>query len=123
MWMKITKYNHNHTGPGDVTHEQFEGNIEHGKTLMMLQPRDFTGIQAMYIMDLDDEPVGNVKIYEVSVDHKGVLGFNPFAFHDKPLERIGANAQTRAQININAMILPRKDGRAIEKLLETMRVS
>lgn len=129
MWMKITKHNlkltHNNTrtNPAEVTRETFEGDFEHAKTLIMLQDHAFTGIAAMYIMDMSTNPTGDVKIYQINVNHKQELQFNPIAFHDHALTRIGKTAATRAQLNIQAMNLPHKDGRAIEKLLETIRVT
>ena len=106
MWKKITmKY-----GDGDPGNtmlrrhdEEFEGDIEHAKTMIALQDTSFKHVQAMYLQDLDEKPDGDVYIYEVGVTHTGGLEFTPWAFHGQKFDRIAPDTQAKAALNLAAM--------------------
>jgi len=92
MWQKITMYNDNHRE--DTV---FEGDIEHAKTLLTLQHHGFEGIRNMYLMDLDENPQGDVKIYRINITHERKIEFIPFTFHD------GAFGELTDMVNVTVM--------------------
>ena len=107
MWQKITLMN-------DATRvdEIIEGDIEHAKLLLALQHHGFEGIRDMYLMDLDEEPQGRVKIYHIGITHDRKIEFIPFTFHP------GAFGGFTDAVNVTAM----SDHRAARKFGEFIDV-